>query len=183
MAGRHEPRWTRVSKRLAYVLRHAPERIGVRLDEGGWVEVDVLLDALARSGLRLTRAELEELVARDEKGRYALAGGRIRAQQGHSVPVDLGLVPLAPPEWLYHGTAAAALSSILAEGLRRGRRHHVHLSPDPATATRVGARHGRPVVLEVDAASMYAGGHRFYRSGNGVWLADAVPARYLRRLP
>ena len=168
-----------VSKRLSYVLRHHPDSVGLTLDAHGWVAVDDLLAAL-----RLTRAELDEVVARNDKQRFALdgTGTRIRASQGHSVPVDLLLVPSVPPDVLFHGTVERFLTSILTEGLRPGNRHAVHLGADRETAERVGARRGRPVVLRVDAAAMARDGVAFTRSDNGVWLVDAVPPRYLTRL-
>jgi putative RNA 2'-phosphotransferase len=171
----------RLSKQLSYVLRHRPDSIGLTLDDAGWVEVDDLLAALARHGRPVTRAELDDVVARNDKQRFAFdAGGtRIRASQGHSVPIELGYAAQAPPDELFHGTAARFLPDILAEGLRPGNRHAVHLSPDVQTAQRVGARRGRPVVLRVDAASMAAEGAVFTRSANGVWLVGAVPPRHL----
>ena len=165
------------------MLRHRPELIGIRLDPGGWVEVDELLTALAAFGRPMTRAQLERVVATSDKQRFALEGSRIRASQGHSVPVDLGLEPVDPPPVLFHGTPERNVDAILREGLRRGSRHHVHLSPDVPTALRVGARRGRPRVLEVDAAAMAGDGHVFLRSANGVWLVDAVPPAYLRLAP
>lgn len=172
----------RVSKRLSLHLRHAPEQIGLVLGPGGWVAVDELLEALARHGHRVSREELAEVVARNDKKRFAFddTGTMIRANQGHSVPVDLGLAEAVPPGVLFHGTVTAALPAIRREGLRPMKRHHVHLSPDEQTATRVGARRGKPVVLRVDAARMTGDGHRFFRSDNGVWLVAAVPPEYLR---
>jgi putative RNA 2'-phosphotransferase len=174
----------RASKRLSYVLRHRPDSIGLSLDEAGWVDVDALLAALAGHGLRLTRADLEHVVATNDKRRFAFddTGTRIRASQGHSVEVSLGLSPADPPDELFHGTVERFLPAILAEGLRPGNRHAVHLSPDVDTARTVGARRGRPVVLRVDAAAMAADGFSFSRSANGVWLVAAVPPRYLTRL-
>ncbi|MCW2640119.1 MAG: phosphotransferase KptA/Tpt1 [Dactylosporangium sp.] len=175
-----------ISKRLSYVLRHRPDSVGLTLDQNGWVAVDDLLAALAAHGRRVTRAELDAVVSGNDKRRFAVEAGpdgkdRIRASQGHSVPVDLGLTPIAPPPVLYHGTSTAAVASIRAEGLRKGRRHHVHLSADTATARRVGARRRQEVsILTVDAAAMDADGYGFYRSANGVWLTDHVPPRYLR---
>ena len=166
----------RTSKRLSYVLRHHPGSVGLVLDEHGWADVDELLAAL-----RLTRAELDDVVARNDKQRFAFdgTGTRIRASQGHSVAVDLGYEPATPPAELFHGTADRFLAAIRAEGLRPGNRHAVHLSADAGTARRVGARHGRPVVLRVDAAAMARDGAAFTRSANGVWLVDAVPPGYL----
>jgi putative RNA 2'-phosphotransferase len=174
----------RVSKRLSYVLRHRPESIGVALDAAGWVDVGTLLAALAATGLPLTRPELEQVVAADDKRRFAFdaTGTRIRASQGHSVPVSLGYEATRPPDELFHGTVGRVVPAILREGLRPGNRHAVHLSPDVGTARAVGARRGRPVVLRVDAAGMAADGWSFSRSANGVWLVAAVPPSYLRRI-
>ncbi|MFF0525451.1 RNA 2'-phosphotransferase [Actinomadura nitritigenes] len=173
-------RTVKISKYLSKHLRHRPERIGLTLDAGGWTSVPDLLDAAARHGFPFTRAELEHVVAVNDKRRYALDGDRIRAVQGHSIDVDLGLPAVPPPELLYHGTTEAAAPAIRREGLRRMDRHAVHLSPDTETARRVGARRGRPVVLVVEAGRMAADGHEFRVSANGVWLADAVPPEYLR---
>ncbi|MBD2893692.1 putative RNA 2'-phosphotransferase [Actinomadura sp. RB99] len=173
-------RTVKISKYLAKHLRHRPERIGLTLDAGGWASVPDLLDAAARHGFPFTRAELEHVVAVNDKRRYALDGDRIRAVQGHSIDVDLGLPAVPPPELLYHGTTEAAAPAIRREGLRRMDRHAVHLSPDTETARHVGARRGRPVVLVVEAGRMAADGHEFRVSANGVWLADAVPPEYLR---
>jgi putative RNA 2'-phosphotransferase len=173
-------RTVKISKYLAKHLRHRPERIGLTLDPGGWARVPDLLDAAARHGFPFTRAELEHVVAVNDKRRYALDGDRIRAVQGHSIDVDLGLPAVPPPELLYHGTTDAAATVIRREGLRRMDRHAVHLSADPETARRVGARRGHPVVLVVQAGRMAADGHAFRVSANGVWLAEAVPPEYLR---
>ena len=171
----------KISKRMSKALRHDPARLGLALDAGGWVPVEQFLTAMG-----ITRADLDEVVAGNDKQRYAVQTGpdgveRIRANQGHSVPVDLGLTPQAPPEVLFHGTGAAALPSIRATGLNRGGRHHVHLSPDTATARRVGTRRGGAVaVLTVLAGQMARAGHVFYVSGNGVWLTDEVPPEFIR---
>lgn len=165
---------------MSRALRHEPARVGLTPDGGGWVPVTDLL-----AGLRMTRAQLDAVVAGNDKQRFAVGHGpdgveRIRASQGHSIPVDLGLAPALPPAFLYHGTGRAALESILDTGLHRGGRHHVHLSSDVDTARRVGARRGGAVVvLTVDAAAMARDGHVFYRSDNGVWLTEAVPVDYL----
>lgn len=173
-------RTVKVSKYLSKHLRHQPERIGLTLDPAGWVEIDTLLAAAAAHGFPVTRAELDHVVAVNDKRRFAVEGGRIRASQGHSVEVALGLPPATPPPYLYHRTVARSLDAIRAEGLRPMNRHDVHLSADRETATRVGARRGRPVVLAVDAGAMHRDGHVFHVSANGVWLTDAVPPRYLR---
>ncbi|MEW2314108.1 RNA 2'-phosphotransferase [Streptomyces bauhiniae] len=173
-------RTVKVSKYLSKHLRHQPERIGLTLDPAGWVEIDVLLAAATAHGFPISRAELDHVVAVNDKRRFAVEGGRIRASQGHTVEVALGLPPATPPPYLYHGTVARSLDAIRAEGLRPMNRHDVHLSADRETATRVGARRGRPVVLAVDAGAMHRDGHVFHVSANGVWLTDAVPPRYLR---
>ncbi|WP_445277676.1 RNA 2'-phosphotransferase [Streptomyces sp. DSM 41033] len=170
----------KVSKYLSKHLRHEPDRIGISLDEHGWVAVDELLRACARHGFTLTRDDLDHVVAVNDKQRFTLDGDRIRANQGHSVTVDLGLPPAEPPAYLYHGTVPRVLDAIRAEGLRPMDRHHVHLSPDRETAVRVGARRGAPVVLAVDAGAMHRAGHLFHVSANGVWLTDAVPPAFLR---
>ena len=176
----NERRTVRVSKYLSKHLRHQPERIGLTLDEAGWVEIDTLIAAAAAHGFRFTREELDHVVAANDKKRFAIDSTRIRASQGHSVEVDLGLPPATPPPYLYHGTVDRFLDAIRAEGLRPMNRHAVHLSPDRETATQVGARRGRPVVLSVDSAAMHRDGHLFHVSANGVWLTQAVPPLYLR---
>lgn len=175
----------RISKLLSKHLRHDPAGLGLVLGPGGWVEVGVLLAACARKGVVISRAQLAEVVASSDKQRFAMTpdGQQIRANQGHSVEVDLQLEPASEvPAALYHGTGAQAVEAILREGLRRMARHHVHLSPDVETARRVGGRHGRPVVLVVDAAAMRAAGAVFYCSENGVWLTEAVAPGFLRVL-
>lgn len=171
----------RMSKFISKVLRHAPESVGLRLDQAGWVDVDDLLAAARGAGVAMDRATLERVVAENDKKRFAFSadGARIRASQGHSVEVELGLQPVKPPEVLFHGTADRNLDSIRAQGLIPGRRTHVHLSKDEATAVNVGRRHGRPVVLRVRAGEMHRAGHAFYRSDNGVWLTSAVPAAHI----
>ncbi|WP_043265272.1 RNA 2'-phosphotransferase [Streptomyces sp. CT34] len=176
----NQQRSVRISKYLAKHLRHEPERIGIALDAQGWVPVTELIEAAGRHGFPFSRAELEAVVAGSDKQRYALEDGRIRANQGHSVRVDLGLPPAVPPDHLFHGTAARSVAAIREQGLRPMSRHAVHLSPDRETATRVGARRGKAVVLPVDAAAMHRRGHVFRVSANGVWLTDRVPPEFLR---
>ncbi|QSI49079.1 RNA 2'-phosphotransferase [Thermobispora bispora] len=175
-----ERRLVRISKYLAKHLRHRPERIGIELDAHGWVEIDALLAATAAHGFPISRDELEEVVARNDKRRFMIDGDRIRANQGHTVPVDLDLPVVEPPPLLYHGTVARNLPAIRMEGLRRMARHHVHLSPDRETARAVGARRGEPVVLVVEAGAMHAAGHEFRVSANGVWLVHHVPPQFIR---
>ena len=164
----------RLSKRMSKALRHQPERVGLTLDDNGWVPVADLINALGVSG-----EELREVVARNDKQRFTIDGDRIRANQGHSVEVDLGLPTATPPDTLFHGTVAQYLDEIMRDGLRPMSRHDVHLSPDRETARRVGARRGRPVILLVDAKAMSEDGHEFRLSANGVWLTQHVPAGYL----
>ncbi len=166
------------SKFLSLLLRHKPEKVGLTLDAYGWANVAELLQKT-----NITQAELDTIVATDTKGRYSYSADRrqIRANQGHSIQVNLELQPQTPPAVLYHGTVDRFLASIQAQGLQPQKRHHVHLSPDLATANIVGKRRGTPVILEIDAARMHADNHIFYCSENGVWLTDEVPPRYLKR--
>ncbi|MGB7325232.1 MAG: RNA 2'-phosphotransferase [Rubripirellula sp.] len=170
------------SKFLSLVLRHQPEVIGMTLDAEGWLDINALIAAANERGTTLTLDLLHEVVATNDKKRFALSddGLRIRASQGHSVAgVDLKLTETAPPETLYHGTVAAFIDSIRFTGLEKRSRNHVHLSADEATATKVGSRRGKPIILRVDAAAMNQAGHRFFLSANGVWLVDAVPTSFL----
>ncbi|NTF17294.1 RNA 2'-phosphotransferase [Agrobacterium rubi] len=170
-----------MGRTLTYVLRHAPEEIGIVLDAAGWTAVDKLLTALRKAGYDADMDKLRAIVAADSKQRFTLSDDerRIRAAQGHSVKVSLGVAAVTPPDVLLHGTAATNLDSIFATGLNPGSRQQVHLSSDVETALKVGGRHGRPVVLKVDAAAMQADGFSFFRADNGVWLTDSVPAKYL----
>jgi putative RNA 2'-phosphotransferase len=170
---------TRASKLLAYVLRHNPAAIGLALGEGGWVRIDALLTGVARHGRGLDAAMIDRVLNAPGKQRFETRDDLIRAAQGHSVPVDLGLEPRQPPPVLYHGTVARFLDSILTGGLRPGSRTHVHLSASPETAATVGARRGRPVVLLIDSAVMNAGGHEFFQASNGVWLTRHVPPAFI----
>lgn len=180
-----EKETTRRSKLLSFVLRHDPARIGISLDEEGWVAVPELLTQLARHQQRLTLEELEYIVETNAKQRFRFSDdrSRIRASQGHSVAVELGYTPVVPPEVLYHGTAAQHQEAIVRDGLRKMGRHHVHLSANVATARTVGRRHGRLVLFEVAAGPMHRAGFPFYQADNGVWLTDEVPAAYLQQLP
>ena len=172
----------RTSKLLSLVLRHKPETINVELDSQGWIDIDVLLEALAANNHKISRDQLSEVVRENDKQRFAIEGNRIRANQGHSISVELGLREQPPPDVLYHGTATRFLDAILKEGLKRMNRQHVHLSADLTTASKVGVRHGKLVILEVDTHAMANDGHSFYISANGVWLTDHVPPDYLTEL-
>jgi putative RNA 2'-phosphotransferase len=170
-----------ISKFLARVLRHMPGDIGIKLDAQGWTDIVTLISKAKRAGFSFDRAALDAVVAGSDKQRFTLSddGRKIRAAQGHSVDIDLGLAPKAPPDVLFHGTASQNLHLIFAEGLKAGKRLHVHLSGDDESALRVGMRHGKPVLLRVNAAQMHADGKLFYQADNGVWLTESVEARYL----
>ena len=171
----------RTSKFLALVLRHEPRRIGLSLDEGGWASVPELIERATSAGVTLTADSLKEVVEQNDKGRFSLSedGLRIRAVQGHSLPVDLGLDAVEPPRVLYHGTAKRFLTGIRDQGLTSRGRQHVHLSPDEPTAGRVGQRHGKPVVLRIQSGEMCADGYEFFLSENSVWLTGEVPPQYI----
>lgn len=173
-----DKRLVKVSKYLAKVLRHKPERIGLTLDAQGWARID---DIIRLSNNMMTRSEIDAVVSQNDKKRFAISddGLYIRANQGHSITVDLELDPLEPPEILYHGTAVKNLDSIRHDGLLPMTRQHVHLSLDMQTAIKVGSRHGKPVVLAVQARPMHAAGQTFFCSANGVWLTDRVSPEHL----
>jgi putative RNA 2'-phosphotransferase len=170
-----------LSKFLSFVLRHRPDAIGISLDSQGWVPVDDLIAKSQAAGTHFTREDLLHVVKTSDKNRFSLSadGQMIRAAQGHSVAVDLGLTPQEPPPILYHGTATRFVTSILAEGLKPKSRQQVHLSADEATAQRVGRRHGTPTILRVDALRMHREGFRFFLADNGVWLTDRVLPEFL----
>jgi putative RNA 2'-phosphotransferase len=179
------PDLVRFSKLLSFVLRHQPQAIGLTLDAQGWAQVDELVAGAQAHGYPLTHELLDKVVADNDKQRFAYSpdGEQIRANQGHSLPVDLALAPLTPPEVLYHGTATRFIASICASGLDAGKRQHVHLSAERATAVKVGQRHGVPIVLTVRAGELHRAGQVFYRSANGVWLTQAVPTAFLEVPP
>lgn len=173
---------TTTSKFLSLVLRHEPAVAHIMLDSAGWVEIDCLLAGCATAGRALSRDDLDQIVTTNAKKRFEISadGKRIRASQGHSVDVALEYAPTPPPPILYHGTATRFLDSIRAHGLLKMERHHVHLSAETKTTMEVGGRHGKPVLLTILADEMHAAGHVFFRSTNGVWLVDHVPARFIQ---
>ena len=177
----NEKQKRQIGKFISLILRHEPEKIGLQLDEAGWADVDELLAGLKRKGRDISFAQLQDLVTTNDKQRYSFNADqtRIRANQGHSLKLDLQLAAAEPPEQLYHGTATRFLDSIREQGLVKGSRHHVHLSADTETAQKVGSRHGKPVILTVAAQAMSAAGYTFYCSENGVWLTEFVPVEYL----
>jgi putative RNA 2'-phosphotransferase len=171
----------KLSKFLSLVLRHKPETIGLTLDENGWVDVSQLIYLANQNKTPLTQDLLEEIVASNDKQRFSFNQdkSKIRANQGHSIAIDLDLVPQTPPNFLFHGTATRFIESIRDRGLVAGKRQYVHLSLNKATAIKVGERHGQPVVLNIWSEKMYLAGFEFFRSDNGVWLTKDVPVEYI----
>lgn len=170
------------SKFISLLLRHKPETVGLTLDEYGWAEVDELLLKVNKNGKNITKEDLVTIVTTNDKQRFTFNNDqtKIRANQGHSININLGYEAVAPPATLYHGTATRFLDSIFEKGLIKGNRHHVHLSADLETAQKVGVRHGKLAILLVDTAAMYQDGYEFFVSKNGVWLTDHVPVKYLQ---
>lgn len=172
----------KLSKFLSLVLRHKPDKIGLSLDENGWAEVSELIECSENCGTQLSHELIGYIVENNNKKRFELSedGKRIRASQGHSIPVDLNLNSIEPPELLYHGTVGRFLSSIYKNGITKQSRNHVHLSVDRRTAINVGGRRGEPIILEIKAREMFDNGHKFYLSKNGVWLTDIVPPEFIQ---
>jgi len=177
----NEKERTRVSRFLSLVLRHKPGEIGLQLDAQGWADVAELIERAAAKGKIFTAQDLEEIVATNDKQRFAYSEERtkIRASQGHSVEVELQLEETTPPDQLYHGTVEKYLRAIQAQGLRKMNRHHVHMSSDTITAEKVGERRGEAVILTINSGDMSRDGFVFYLSANGVWLTDQVPVKYI----
>jgi len=172
----------KTSKFLSLILRHEPERLGLKLGDAGWVNVQELVQAVNSHGVPLTSDQLQHIVATSDKKRFAFSddGLRIRANQGHSVEVDLQYAPQVPPELLYHGTATRFLDSIREHGLQKMERHDVHLSAETKVTLQVGGRHGKPVMLAIRAGDMHRAGFVFRCSANGVWLVDHVPVEFIQ---
>jgi putative RNA 2'-phosphotransferase len=182
--GRFDKRKKNTSKFISLILRHKPELIGISLDEHGWADVKALIEGINRTGGHFLDADLlEDIVRTDEKQRYSFNEDRtlIRANQGHSIPVDVELEQRTPPDVLYHGTGEKYVSSIDAQGLIPKGRLYVHLSSDTQTARKVGSRHGRPVIYQIDCRQMIKEGYLFYLSANKVWLTKAVPVLYMKK--
>jgi putative RNA 2'-phosphotransferase len=177
-------RQTRISKYLSKHLRHQPERLGLEVLAGGWVNVEQLLAAAAANGFEISLSQLQQVVTNNDKQRFAFndAGDLIRANQGHSIEVDLQLTAKIPPHTLYHGTHIKAIDPILATGLDKMSRHHVHLTTDLNMAHQVGGRRGKSAVLVVNAIAMIEDGYEFYCTDNDVWLVESVPPQYLELL-
>jgi len=176
-----EKNTVKISKFMSLVLRHNPQKIGITLDENGWADTELLLKGLCKNGHKVSLEDLKEVVTKNDKQRFKFNDDftKIRANQGHSVAVDVEMKEAKPLDLLYHGTATRFLASIKAEGLKAGKRIHVHLSGDKETAVKVGGRHGTPVVLNINAAKMHEDGYKFYLSENGVWLVSNVPSEYI----
>lgn len=173
--------WIKLEKLLSFLLRHSPETLNLQMDESGWVDTEALVKAVKTKNPKFDLKALQKIVRDSQKQRFAFSedGSKIRASQGHSVEVNLGLTPTDPPELLYHGTVERFLDSIMQDGLKKGDRQHVHLSGDLETAQKVGQRRGKAIILLVKAREMQAAGYPFYLSENGVWLVDGVPPQYL----
>ena len=174
-----------ISKKLSLVLRHKPEVIGIELDSNGWADVDIFIENFNKKfKAELTMEKLEEIVRTNDKKRYSFNEDKtkIRANQGHSINVDVELKQAVPPEILYHGTALRFADSIEKHGILKMNRLYVHLSLDEATALKVGIRHGKPVIFKVKAGEMSRAGHIFYLSENNVWLTDSVSPQYIERI-
>lgn len=171
----------KISKALSYWLRHRPEKIGIKLEKDGWVDVQELLEK-SKSELEFTFEELQEVVKNNDKQRFSFSEDmkKIRANQGHSTDVKIDFKEIAAPPVLFHGTVNQFIDSIKKKGLIPGNRHHVHLSKDKETAEKVGSRRGTPVILNIDAMKMQDDGFKFYISENGVYLTDTVPPKYIK---
>ena len=174
---------TEISKFLSYHLRHHPEKLGLTMEKGGWVSIEELLKASAQNNVPLSLSELTEVVINNDKKRFSFdeTGTKIRANQGHSINIDLQLNPRIPPDLLYHGTHPQVVNTILKEGIKKMSRHHVHLSVDILTAEKVGQRRGKPIILQIDTKKMNEDGFIFYCSDNNIWLVDFVPPQYLTK--
>lgn len=170
-----------ISKFLSYVLRHNPDKLGITLDANGWTSVKAMLEKINVGNYSLSMETLEEVVATNNKKRFAFNEDKtmIRASQGHSVNIDLGIQPKEPPSYLYHGTVEKFMESIREKGLIKGSRQHVHLSADKETAVNVGSRRGKPIILTVRSGEMHAQNYTFYQSENGVWLTEKVPMKFI----
>ena len=177
-------RAVKISKYLSYHLRHRPDLLGLELAPGGWVEIDKLLQAARENSFPISEIELKQVVEQNDKQRFSFSntGNLIRANQGHSVAIDLQLKPIAPPNILYHGTHRSVVAVIQQQGLKKMSRHHVHLSSELKDAITVGKRRGEPVVFQIDALQMNQANYKFYRSDNGVWLTEFVPVKYIQAI-
>ena len=177
-----QKRIVKISKFLCKYLRHSPQDINIKLIPGGWVDINILIKACTDFNFPITLDELTQVVAYDDKQRFTIKDNLIRANQGHSVSIDLQLKPSKPPDVLYHGTATRFLDSIIQTGLSKQKRHHVHLTENVDIAKQVGSRYGEPIVLLIDSEKMWQDNFTFYKSDNRVWLIDSVPVEYISYL-
>jgi len=172
-----------ISKMLSLILRHAPEHIGIILNQNGWTDIKQLISKAKKAGYKINLEKLLETVQTNDKQRFTISedGRKIRAAQGHSIDIDidLALPPIEPPEILFHGTASANLNSIFEQGIHSAKRQYVHLSPDEETALKVGSRHGKATVLKINTAQMFQDGFKFFKADNGVWLTDHILPKYI----
>ncbi|WP_370533627.1 RNA 2'-phosphotransferase [Commensalibacter sp. ESL0382] len=170
-----------ISKMLSLVLHHTLERIGITLDQNGWTEIKHLISKAKKTGYKLSLEELLETVRTNDKQRFTISkdGRKIRAAQGHSIDIDLALDPIEPPEILFHGTASANLNSIFEMGIHSAKRQYVHLSSNEETALKVGGRHGKVIVLQINTRQMFKEGLKFFKADNGVWLTDHILPKYI----
>ena len=177
-------RLKRVSKLMSLVLRHNPSKLGIEVDKNGWTDLKILMSRMNDKGLEVTMETIEYVVENNNKKRFSFNSdkSKIRANQGHSIDVDVELEEVKPPHNLYHGTVDKFLGDIMDSGLKKMNRLHVHLSEDLETATNVGSRRGKPVILEIASNKMFFDGYKFYKSVNGVWLTDCVPVEYIKLL-
>jgi len=174
---------TKTSKFLSLLLRHKPETIGLELDESGWANIKELIELSKQNKKTMDLPLIHQVVATNDKQRFSISddGRFIRANQGHSIPVNLELEPVQPPSSLFHGTATRFLNSIFEQGLVKRNRQHVHLSATKETATAVGQRHGKPVILMINSFLMHENGYEFFQSKNGVWLTDHIPTKFIKK--
>ena len=172
----------RKGKFIAMVLRHSPEKIGLEFDQKGRIKIEDLLKAMNAHGVEINRELLNVIVETNNKKRFVIDGDYIYAAQGHSKPVNVEMDESTPPDTLYHGTAVQSVDSIYSKGINSGNRNHVHLSQDIETATNVGSRHGKPVILYIDTKSMHEAGQKFYLSKNNVWLTDFIDPKYIKSI-
>ncbi|CAM1343717.1 RNA 2'-phosphotransferase [Tenacibaculum amylolyticum] len=172
----------KISKFLSLLLRHQPSLIGLELDENGWADIEELINKSKKKKKHFSKQDLEKIVAENDKQRFSFnkEKTKIRANQGHSIKtVDLQLKAIAPPEHLYHGTVIKFMTSIRENGLQKMSRQHVHLSKDKDTAVKVGSRRGVPIILTIQSGAMFREGYEFFKSENGVWLTNNVPAAFI----
>ena len=183
MKNMNDKRLIWISKALSYLLRHGAFKESIFIDKNGWVQIRDVVEFLNMKAIpKITMEDISYVVERNNKQRFSMSEGKIRANQGHSFNIDLNLLPLKPPDVLYHGSHLKAKIAIEKEGIKKMNRNHVHLSKDIATAINVGKRRGKPIVFEIDSRKMHEDGFQFYCSENGVWLVEFVPKRFFKNI-